>query len=118
MSPVDEDSAEDSRPGSEKRTRFLGLVGVLGGSRELSSSSTLGSTFGMSTGSVSPVLMRRFRRTARGLSSVMSTTSTWEVFIAIARRLMGTEPEDVGRKEESEKRHEFKQKVRVSSECQ
>lgn len=72
---MDEDEAEGSGPGSEKRTRFLSFVGVLGGSRELCSASTLGSTFGASTASVSPVLIRRFRRTAKGLSSVISTTS-------------------------------------------
>ena len=89
VSRVDEDGAEASGPGSEKRTRFFGLVGVLGGSRELFSTSTLGSILSTSTGSVSPVLMRRFRRTARGLSSVMSTTSSEGESIAIARRLLG-----------------------------
>ena len=103
VSPVDEDGAECSGPGSEKRTRFLGFVGVLGGSRELPSASTLGSDFGTSTASGSPVLIRRFRRTARGLSSVMSTTSIWEVCIAIARPLLGIDCEEGGRKAERER---------------
>lgn len=47
-----EDGSEGSGPGSEKRTRFLGLIGVLGGSGGLFSTSTLGSNFGTSTGSV------------------------------------------------------------------
>ncbi len=114
---MDEDGAEGSGPGSEKRTRFLGLVGVLGGSRELFSTSTLGSTFGMSMGSVSPVLMRRFRRTARGLSSVISTTSISGGFVAIARRLMGIDCGDVGRKKKREKEHVFEHKDRVLSKC-
>lgn len=76
VSPVDEDGAKGSGPGSEKRTLFLDLVGVLGGSGEPCSNSILGSTFGTSTASVSPVVIRRFRRTAKGLSSVMSTTSS------------------------------------------
>lgn len=112
------DASEDSRPGSEKRTRFLDLVGVLGGSRELPSASTLGSIFGMFTASVSPVLIRRLRRTARGLSSVMSTTSSWGVCIAIARPLLVIDSRDVGRKNKGEKEHVFKGKDRVLSKYQ
>lgn len=118
VSPVDENAAEGSGPGSVKRTRFLGLVGVLGGSREHPSASTLGSDFGTSTASGSLVLIRRFRRTARGLSSVMSTTSIWEVCIAIARQLLGIDCEDGGRKEKREKQHRYERKDRVLSECQ
>lgn len=112
------DGAEDSRPGSEKRTRFLHLVGVLGGSRELPSASALGSAFGTFTASVSPVLIRRLRRTARGLSSVMSTTSSWGVCIAIARPLLGIDSRDVERKNKSEKEHVFKGRDRVLSKYQ
>ena len=71
VSPVDEDAVEVSGPGSENRTRFLGLVGVFGVCRGPS----VCCTPDVVTGSARPVLMRRFRRTARGLSSVMSGSS-------------------------------------------
>ena len=82
------------------------------------SASTLGSAFGRSTASVSPVLIRRFRRTARGLSSVMSTTWCVEGCVAIARRLLCIGSGHVGRKKGNKEECGYKRKDRVRSKCQ
>jgi len=79
VSPVDRAADSVSRPGSENRTRFLDLEGVFAGGRDATPVSLAGSSTFMYTGLARPVLIRLLRRTARGLSSVRSTTSCWGI---------------------------------------
>ena len=76
--PVDDEDLIISGPGSEKRTRFLGFFGELVFSRRTSPDRAEASgvlDLVCLAGCWRPVLLRRFRRTAMGLSSAIASAS-------------------------------------------
>ena len=82
--PVDEDAmALDTGPGSEKRTFFLGLVGVFA-EAEVAPAEEL-DFCGLEASSPSTKLLvrRRFRRTASGRSSTTSDSTGWALILTI-----------------------------------
>ena len=85
--PVDEEEAVTSGPGSENRTRFFGLVGVLPFVDMVSWESLVLSDCGPAVWfdeSVWPLLLRLFRRTAMGLSSKTASLSSAARCLAIS----------------------------------
>lgn len=112
---MDEDAVQVSGPGSEKRTRFLGLVGVFRASRLLWLSSSGCCTTFVLIGSMRPELIRLLRRTARGRSSGIWCSSCSTVFCAIVGRLLGIGLGDVVTMKEDAEEMREQQLIRINS---
>lgn len=89
---MDEEDLRISGPGSEKRTRFFDFCGEHAFSRGLSSSRAEASVvmdLVCLAGCWRPVLLRRFRRTAMGLSSSIVSASQSVSCLAIVKLTVG-----------------------------